>query len=93
MALAINSGTSCAFLRARDLLRMESALTDEQFEELESLLHEVNGTQFVALTSDPQHQRMLLAYDKFARRRAFPILAAMTSAFVISVLIGGALVL
>ena len=93
MALVMSSGTERAFLRAEELLRTESALTSPQLEELEELFHELSGTQFMALISNSQHDRVLRQYDRYIHKRVRPIIAGMTVLFVISVIIGGILVL
>lgn len=84
----MNSGVERAFLRAKELLRKESTLTDQECDELCELFDEVSGSQFLALTQDPEHARALREYDRHNRRPGRKIIAAMTVLFVISVLMG-----
>lgn len=88
MAYAVNSGVERAFLRAKELLRKESTLTDPECDELAELFDEVSGSQFLALTQDPKHARALRKYDRYTRRPGRKIIAAMTVLFVFSVLMG-----
>lgn len=88
MAQAMNSSTERAFRRAREILRKEGALTNDELEELDALFDEVNGTQFMALTQDPEHQTTLRQYDRYARRPAMPILITMVVLLVFSIVMG-----
>lgn len=88
MALAMNSSTERAFLRAREILRKEGALTSAECSELEELFDEVNGTQFMALTQDPEHSRTLREYDRHTRRPALPILITMVVLLIFSIAMG-----
>lgn len=88
MAFAMNSSTERAFLRAKELLRKESALTNAECEELEELFDEVNGTQFIALTQDPEHAQALRRYDRHAWRPAMPILITMVVLLLFSIVMG-----
>lgn len=93
MAFAMNSSTERAFQRAKELLRKESALTHAECDELEVLFEEVNRSEFMALTQDPQHHRSLRQYDRYVRRHARPIIAVMVVLFVVSVVVGAFLAL
>lgn len=88
MATAMNSSTERAFRRARAILRKEGALASVECEELKALFDEVNETQFMALTQDPEHTRALREYDRYIRRPALPILVAMVSLLIISIIMG-----
>lgn len=88
MALAMNSTTERAFLRAREILRKEGALTSAECDELEELFDQVNGTQFMALTQDPEHSRTLREYDRHLWRPARPILITMAFMVVLSIVMG-----
>lgn len=84
----MNSNKEHAFVRARELLRKESALTHAECEELEGLFDDVTGTQFMALAQDPQHKRALRQYDRHTWRPAMPILITMIVLLVLSVVMG-----
>ena len=88
MALAMNSSTERAFQRAREILRKEGALTTAECEELEALLDEVNGTQFMALTQDPEHRAALKQYDRYTRRPAMPIFITLVVLLIFSIVMG-----
>lgn len=88
MATAMNSSTERAFRRAREILRKEGALTNVECEELTDLFDAVNGTQFMALTQDPEHTRTLREYDRYVRRPALPILITMVTLLIISIIMG-----
>lgn len=88
MATAMNSSTERAFRRAREILRKEGALNPAECEELKELFDAVNGTQFMALTQDPDHTRALREYDRYVRRPALPILVAMVTLLIISIIMG-----
>jgi len=88
MAYAMNRDVERAFLQAKELLRKESTLTDLECDELAELFEAVSGSQFLALTQDPQHARALREYDRHTRRPGRRIIAAMTALFVFSVLMG-----
>lgn len=88
MAFAMNSSAERTFLRAKELLRKDRALTDGDCEELEVLFDEVSGTQFMALTQDPNHARSLQQYYRHTRRPALPIIIGMVVLFVFSVIMG-----
>ena len=88
MATAMNSSTERAFRRAREILRKEGALTNVECEELRDLFDAVNGTQFMALTQDPEHTRTLREYDRYVRRPALPILVTMVTLLIISIIMG-----
>lgn len=88
MALSMNSSTERAFLRAREILRKEGALTSAECNELEELFDEVSGTQFMALTQDPEHSRALREYDRHTRRPAMPILITMVVLLIFSIAMG-----
>jgi len=88
MAIAMNSSTERAFLRAKELLRKEGALTSDESDELQQIFDEVSGTQFIALTKDPNHARALLEYDRHTRRHVRPIIILMLALFVVSVVVG-----
>lgn len=93
MYVVMDSNSESSFLRARQLLRTEGALSKAEFEELVAVLDEVNGTQFLALTSDPEHQRVLRLVDRYSRRQIGPILTVMVVLFFLSVAIGISLAL
>jgi hypothetical protein len=76
------SGSSVAFLRVREMLRIEGELTIEQFHELDRLFHTVSQAQFVTLTEDPLHQAGLRRYEALSWRQGRP------AALVASVLMG-----
>ena len=88
MATATNSSTERAFRRAREILRKEGALTIVECEELRNLFDAVNGTQFMALTHDPEHARTLREYDRHVRRPALPILVTMVTLLMFSIIMG-----
>ncbi len=88
MAMAMNSSTERAFQRAREILRKEGALTTAECEELETLLDEVSGTQFMALTQDPEHRRALKQYDWHTRRPAMPIFITLVVLLAFSIAMG-----
>lgn len=88
MAFAMNSGVERTFLRAKELLRKESTLTDLECDELAELFDEVSGSQFMALTQDPEHARTLREYDRHTQRPGRRIIAAMMVLFLFSVLMG-----
>lgn len=84
----MNSSTERAFHRAREILRKEGALTIAECEELEELFDEVNRTQFMVLTQDPEHTRALREYGRYYRRPALPILVSMVTLLIISIIMG-----
>ena len=86
--LAMTTSTELAFLRAREILRKGGELTSADCEELERLFDDVNGTQFLALTQDPEHRRALRTYDHFVRRPAMPIIITMVAMLVVSIIMG-----
>lgn len=88
MALAMNSSKERAFRRAQEILRKEGALTSAECQELEELFDEVTGTQFMALTQDPEHSRTLREYDRYTRRPALPILITMVVFLIFSIAMG-----
>lgn len=88
MAMAMNSSTERAFQRAREILRKEGALSTVECEELEVLLDVVSGTQFMALTQDPEHRRALKQYDWHIRRPAMPIFITLVVLLVCSIAMG-----
>lgn len=88
MHVVMVSNSESAFLRARELLRSEGALSKAELEELVFVLDEVNGTQFLALTSDPEHDRVLRLMDRYSRRRTREILMIMVVLFFLSVGMG-----
>ena len=88
MVLAMNSTSERAFQRAKELLSKESALTHPECDELEELFDEVSGSQFIALTQDPQHRRTLRQYDRYVHRHARMITAVLAILFIVSVVIG-----
>ena len=69
-------------------MRKEGALNPAECEELKELFDAVNGTQFMALTQDPDHTRALREYDRYVRRPALPILVAMVTLLIISIIMG-----
>lgn len=88
MAIAMNSSTERAFLRAKELLRKENALTKAECVELEELFEEVSRTQFIALTQDPEHARALRRYDRHVWRPAMPILITLLVLLLVSIVMG-----
>lgn len=87
-ALAMTGDKENAFVRAKELLRTERRLTEAECEELQGLFDDVTGTQFMALTQDPQHQLALRQYDRHTWRPAKPILITMIVLLVLSVAMG-----
>lgn len=63
-----------SFVRAQQILRQETALTLEQFEELDELLRKVSNLQFGALVDDPRHHWQLRNYEVLSWRRGTPLL-------------------
>jgi len=88
MATVMNSSAERAFLRAREILGKEGALTILECEELEELFEDVNGTQFIALTHAPEYRNALREYDRYLRRPARPIVWALLALVLVSVAMG-----
>lgn len=86
--MVMDQMTERVFLRARAILRKEGALTNADYAELEVLFDEVSGTQFMALTQDPEHRRALRGYDRYTRRPAIPIMITMLVLLLFSIAMG-----
>jgi hypothetical protein len=92
MALATSDSTESAFRRASDLLSAEGGLSVPQLEELDILLSEVSGTQFMALTSAPENARNFRQYSRHIRLRVFPSVGFLAATLALSVVAGAMLV-
>ena len=63
-----------AFASAQHILRQDSALTIEQFEQLDELFRQMTEVQLRRLIDDPLHQRQLRSYEVLSWRRGMPLL-------------------
>lgn len=88
MAFAVNGCPECAFLRAKEILRTESALTRAECEELDRLFEVIDATQYIALTQDTRHERALREYHGRTPVAVRLIVTMMTMLFVVSVVMG-----
>jgi hypothetical protein len=75
-------------VQARQLLRQESGLTRDQFEELDLLLNELSAAELQLIVRDPLHRVQLRRYQAFLWSRAVPIVIALAVCFVVSAAAG-----
>jgi hypothetical protein len=77
-----------SFIKAQHILRQETALTIEQFEELDELFRKVSRLQFGVLVDDPCHQRQLRSYEILSWRRGMPLLVILVALLLFGVAAG-----